>query len=306
MMAKVNKRTILICIGVFFVGLVFMFPLQNLKGLIFQKIFEQSGVLIVAEEIYPVFLGWPGVGLRNANVTLPAGQGSDIGLSSKTVTLRLRLMSSFIPGVSLALDELKGGGDLFIRFGQRGPLLTLGLDSKELNLGQIRIPGLGQSIQGILKSDIDLNYNDRVFSETKGAFRLKGTQIKLPAILVNNPMLGPPFQIPELNAGDLDVKININEGAVTIQSFNLGNKNTDVSGSISGDAKLGSTPSDTQINLTLKITFSSKILENQEYKTFLDFLGAYRTATAGEYAMNWNATINEILNLTKALPSPIR
>lgn len=305
-MAKVNKRTVLICVGVFLLGLIFMFPLQNLKGLIFQKVFEQSGVLIVAEEIYPVFLGWPGVGLKNANVTLPVGEGSDIGLSSKTVTLRLRLMSSLVPGVSLALDELKGGGDLFIRFGQKGPLLNLGLDSKELNLSQIRIPGLGSSIEGVLKSDIDLKYNDQVFSETKGSLRLKGTQIKLPAILVNNPMLGPPFQIPELVAGDLDVKVSIKDGNMAIQSFSLGNKNTDVSGSILGEAKLGTSPSETQINLTLKISFSPKILENQEYKTFLDFLGAYRTGTAGEYAMNWTASINEILNLTKALPSPLR
>jgi hypothetical protein len=93
---------------------------------------------------------------------------------------------------------------------------------------------------------------------------------------------------------------------MTISSFKLGNPKTDLSGSITGDAKLGMTPDQTQINLTLRLIFSQKILGNPEYKTFLDFLGAYRTATAGEYAMNWTASIAEILNLTKALPSPVR
>ncbi|NDC23926.1 MAG: hypothetical protein EB078_03600, partial [Proteobacteria bacterium] len=86
----------------------------------------------------------------------------------------------------------------------------------------------------------------------------------------------------------------------------LGNPQTDLSGSITGDAKLGTSPLDTQVNLTLRLVFSQKILSNQEYKTFLDFLGAYRTSTPGEYAMNWTASLREIVGLTKALPSPVR
>ncbi|MFM8270671.1 MAG: hypothetical protein ACKN9V_10830, partial [Pseudomonadota bacterium] len=166
--------------------------------------------------------------------------------------------------------------------------------------------GLGKSVEGLLSSDVTLKYNDALFSDTTGSVVFKGSGIKTPAILVNNPMLGPPFQIPELDAGDLDVKMKFSDGAMTISSFKLGNQKTDLSGGITGDAKLGLTPEQTQINLTLRLVFSQKILTNPEYKTFLDFLGAYRTASSGEYAMTWNASIAEILNLTKALPIPAR
>ncbi|NBT58701.1 type II secretion system protein GspN [bacterium] len=304
-MAKPTKSTVFLCLVVFFLGFILFFPIQNLKGMVFQKIFQSTGVLIVAEEIHPSFLGWPGIQIHNVNVTLPVGT-DDIELASKMMTARARLSAFFIPSVSLSFSELKGGGDLFLKFGQRGATTLMALESEAFNLGQISIPGLGQSISGKLNADVDLKYNGALFSDTKGAIELKGSGIKTPPILVNNPMLGPPFQIPELEAGDLDVKMKFTDGVMSISSFKLGNPNTDLSGSITGDAKLGLTPEQTQINLTLRLIFSQKILGNPEYKTFLDFLGAYRTATAGEYAMNWTASVSEILNLTKALPTPVR
>ncbi|NBX77325.1 MAG: type II secretion system protein GspN [Proteobacteria bacterium] len=304
-MSKPKKSTLFLCVAVFIFGLIVFFPLQNLKGMIFQQIYQSTGILIVAEEIHPLLLGWPGIQINNVNVTLPAG-GDDIELASKTLNVRARLGSSFIPSASLSFSELKGGGDLFLQFGQRGTVVSAAMESNAFNLAQIKLPGLHQRVEGILNSDISLKYNDALFSDTKGTIEMTGKSIKTPAILVNNPMLGPPFQIPELEAGDLDIKLKFNDGAMTISSFKLGNPKTDLSGSITGDAKLGLTPDQTQINLTLRLIFSQKILSNPEYKTFLDFLGAYRTGTAGEYAMNWNASIAEILNLTKALPTAVK
>lgn len=302
-MAKVQKSTVFICLGVFLAGLLFFFPLQNLKGLIFQKIFEGTGVLIVAEEIHPIFLGWPGIGIKNVNVTLPAG-GSDIELASQSMAFRVRLSSAFIPSVSLAFDELKGGGDLFLLFGQSGAVTRIVAESDKLNLGQIVIPGLGRSLGGLLESDVSLKYNDAIFSETSGRMNLKVGGFKFPATSVNNPMLGPPFQIPELNAGDLDVKLKFQDGVMAISSFKLGTPQTDVSGGISGEMKMGANVFESQINLTLKLVFSPKIQDNPEYKTFLDFLGAYRTARSGEYAMNWNASLQQLMS--NPLPSPLR
>lgn len=304
-MPKPKKSTLFLCVAVFIVGLIYFFPLQNLKGAIFEKIYQSTGILIVAEEIHPLFLGWPGIQINNVNVTLPVGR-DDIELSSKSMSVRARLSSSFTPSASLAFSQLKGGGDLYLQFGQRSKVISIGMESDAFNLGQIKLPGLGQGVQGLLNADVSLNYNDAIFSDTKGSIELKGKGIKTPAILVNNPMLGPPFQIPELDAGDLDVRMKFSDGVMSISSFKLGNPKTDLSGSITGDAKLGLMLEQTQINLTLKLVFSQKILGNPEYKTFLDFLGAYRTATAGEYAMNWTASIGEILNLTRALPTPVR
>jgi type II secretion system protein N len=304
-MARPKSSTVLICLFVFLAGVVFMFPLQNLKGLIFQKIYDNTGVLIVAEEIRPLFFGWPGIEIRNVNVTLPVGD-SDLELASKTMSFRIRLSSFFIPSVSLSFDELSSGGDLFLQFGQSGNTDVAFVESDKFNLGQITIPEINQSIQGFLNSDAYLKIDNSKLSNTKGQIKLKGTNIKLPMILVNNPMLGPPFVIPELEAGDLDVLIKIQDGLVSLNNFKIGNPNTDFSGGITGEARLGESTNDTQLNLTLRFLFSPKIINNQEYRTFLDFVGAYKTVKSGEYAMNWNASLGEILNLTKALPTPVK
>ena len=260
-------------------------------------------MLIVAEEIHPIFFGWPGIGIKNVNVTLPAG-GSDIELASRSMTFRVRLSSAFIPSVSLAFDELKGGGDLFLLFGQSGAVTRIVAESDKLNLGQIVIPGLGRSLGGLLESDVSLKYNDAIFSETSGRMNLAVANFKFPATSVNNPMLGPPFQIPELNAGNLDVKLKFQDGVISVSSFKLGTPQTDVSGGISGEIKMGANIFESQINLTLKLVFSPKIQDNPEYKTFLDFLGAYRTSKSGEYAMNWNASLQQLMS--NPLPSPLR
>lgn len=304
-MAKPTKTTVLVCVLVFFSGLVFFFPLQNLKGLIFKKIVETTGVLIVAEEIRPIFFGWPGIEIKNVNVTLPTGQG-DIELSSKSMTFRLRFSSFFIPSVSLSFEELKGGGDLFLKVGQRGEVNVAQLESEHLNLAQVTIPGINRSIQGVLESDGWIKFDTLHLPNTKGHLSLKGKNIKLPMIVVNNPMLGPPFIIPELDAGDLDVSIKVQEGVVSLSNFKIGSPSTDLSGAVTGEVKLGETSNDTHLNITLRFLFGPKIHSNQEYSAFLGLLSNYKTATAGEYALNWNASLGEILNLTKALPNPVK
>jgi type II secretion system protein N len=303
-MAKPKKMTVLICLLVFFGGVIFFFPLQNLKGLIFQKIFEKTGVLIVAEEIHPLFLGWPGIQIKNVNVTLPAGE-DDIELSSKSMSFRLRFTWFFIPSVSLSFDELKGGGDLYLKFGERGAVSAITVEAEEFKLGQIKLPGLRQTIQGTINSDIRLNYQETPFSESKGSLRIQGKGVKFPPILVNNPMLGPPFQIPELEAGDLDVQLKIQDGGVVFQSFKIGSPTTDLSGSLSGEVKLGEQAMDSQVNLTLRFVFTPKIMANPEYEYFLGFIKSYGTEKPGEYALNWNASLREITSGIKALPSKV-
>src|SRR5437899_1786864 len=50
--------TIFICIGLFLFFLLICFPYQNLKGYIFGRIFKETGITVVADDIYPSFFGW--------------------------------------------------------------------------------------------------------------------------------------------------------------------------------------------------------------------------------------------------------
>lgn len=304
-MELTKKKIVLLCVFVFFSGFVLFFPLQNFKGILFKSIFEQTGIIIVAEEIQPIFLGWPGVRLKRANVSIPLG-ASDFELSSKTLDIRFRLTSSLVPSASLYFDELSGGGSLFLRAGTRGDRLLVALKSRDLSLAGIPVPGIDQSLGGVIQSDVSIKYDDARFSETEGSVFVQGKNFKTPPILVNNPLLGPPFQIPELEMGPINIDMEIKNGAWTVKKFELGNNSSDLKAVITASAKLGNTPMETQLNLVLKLTFSEKIFANPEYKTFLDFLGAYQGSSAGEYGLGWNATIQEIANLTKALPSPVK
>lgn len=292
-----------ICFGVFLFGFVSLFPFQTLKGPLLKSVSEQSGVLILAEDLQPLFLGWPGMRLKKVSASIPAGIDS-FDIESEALDLRFRLASLFVPSVSLFFDRLSAGGSLFLQGGTRGDTLYLKVRSQDLNLFGLAIPGLSGRLGGLFDSDISLKYNDSLFSQTTGTINLKGKKFIFPATLINNPMLGLPFQIPELGMDPIHIDISVANGVAKIKSFLLGSGTSDLKAELSGDVQLGMTPVDTQINLTLKLNFAEKISQNQEYKTFLDFLKAYQLTKQGEYGMAWKGRLGDIMSLP--LPSPLK
>jgi len=106
--------------------------------------------------------------------------------------------------------------------------------------------------------------------------------------------------------GPINLDLSIKNGAATLNSFQFGDGESDLKATFTGNSQLGVNPLDTQLNLTVKLVFSPRIFKNPEYKTFLDFLGAYQGAKPGEYGLAWNAKIQEIMNLSKALPTPVK
>ena len=72
----------------FLIMVFIFFPVNNLKGYIFERVYSQSGILLVPESIYFTLFGLPGVGMKNVGVTLPLGD-QELDLWSRKVTLQI-------------------------------------------------------------------------------------------------------------------------------------------------------------------------------------------------------------------------
>lgn len=305
-MKKPKLSTVLTILSLFFVFFLFTFPFENLKGYIFSKIYSQTNILIVADEISPSFLGWPGIGIKNVNVSIPIAD-SELELASEKLTFKVGLLGLFppIPSASMNLKKLKRGGDLYIDFGQGSNKLFIYLDADKVNLEQLIFGNLAEPIQGLISSDTKLTIDQADLSKSLGKLNLKGENLKTPPYMAEG-MPGLSFLIPGMKIGKLDGQISIKGGVVDLSNFKFGDQSSDLSGSFTGDIKLAQDIHRSSINLTLRLQLSSKILQDPQAKTFTSFLEGYQTTTPGSYAMRWNAMIAELTGLSvKVLPDKV-
>lgn len=305
-MKKPQLSTIAICIGLFFIFLALAFPFQNLKGYIFGKIYSATRILIVAEDIYPSFFGWPGIGIKNVNISLPVGD-DEMEFSSEKLTFRVRLAGLLppVPGISMNMTELKKGGDLFIKLAQPSSGIYATIAASQVNLEQVRIPHIQEIFEGIVDADADLHVNTEDLSKTTGYFEMKADKLKTPNYMVEIP--GMPFLVPGMLIGPMEVRMNIKNGVVEIPTFKFGKQDSDLSGSLSGEVRLGKDYLKTFLNITIRLAISNRILENPQNVTFLNFLSSLKTDVPGQYAMKWSASIQEMMNNPlKAVPEPAK
>lgn len=305
-MKKPRASTIITVICLFFFFLLFAFPFENLKGYIFSKIYAQTNILLVADEIHPSFLGWPGIGIKNVNVSIPVGD-SELELASEKLTFKVGLLGLFppIPSASMNLKNLKKGGNLYIDFGQGGNKLLVLLEADKVNLEQLGFTGLAEPIRGLISSDSKVTIDQADLSKSTGKVELNGENLKTPAHMVEG-MPGLSFLIPGMQIGKLEGLVQIKNGVVEFTKFKIGDTGSDLSGSISGEMRLAQDLNRSNLNLTLRLQLSSKILQDPQSKTFVSFLEGYQNGAPGVYAMRWNATMAELTGLTiKVLPDKV-
>lgn len=305
-MKKPKLSTIAICVGLFLIFFALAFPFQNLKGKAFEYILKNTGILIVAEDLRPTLLGWPGISVKNVNISLPVA-GDEMEFASEKLVFRARLAGLFppVPGISMNMTNLKQGGDLFIKVGQPSSGIYAYIDASQVNLEQIRIPHVQEIFEGIVDAEADLHINTEELSKTAGDFEMSAEKLKTPNYMVEIP--GMPFLIPGMLIGPMEIKTNIKNGIVEISTFKFGKQDSDLSGSLTGEVRLGKDYLKTFLNLTLRLAISSRILENPQNVTFLNFLSSLKTDVPGQYAMKWSASIQEMMsNPLKAVPEPAK
>ena len=300
-----SVKTVLLCIALFLFFLMLRFPYQNFRGYLFGKIYANTKILIVAEDIYPSFFGWPGVGIKQVDVTLPLGK-SELDLSADKVIARVGLAGLFppVPSFSLAMRDLKKGGDLDVKFSQSGSLIDASIEADEVELEQLKFSALAQAIVGQLDADGELQMNLSDLSKASGDIELDVRKLKLPSF--NIPMsVNYSFVIPSMNVGVMKAKIKIRNGVAEINSLQLGGPGSDLQGSITGDVKLGKTLMSSVANVILRLQFSDAIKNSSQAVTMLSSLNTFKNAKTGAYAIKCSRSFQEAaacLILPEAVP----
>jgi len=275
-------KTVVLCLGLFLFFLMIRFPYQNFRGYVFGKIFEATRILIVAEDIYPSFFGWPGVGIHKVDLTIPLG-GSELDLSAEKVIARVGPAGLFPPRpfVSLSMYDLKKGGDLYLGFSQNGNQVSASVEASDVELEQLKFSALAQQVVGKLDADSDLDIDMNDLAKTKGKIALNIERLKLPVF--NMAMYG--FIIPSIKIGTMTSKIRIQNGLAEFQDFKIGGKDSDIQGSITGDIRLGRDLLSSAANVVIRLQLSEALLKNPQAETLVSFLKTFRNEKTGAYAI---------------------
>ncbi len=299
-MPRPKAITILICFALFVFFVFMTFPFQNLRGYIFGKIYQNTRILIVAEDLYPTIFGWPGIGIRNVNVTLPIGNG-EMDLASEKLIFRVGPGGIFppVPAIIMSMKGLKKGGDLYLKFSQTRTHMSGTVQADDVEMKQLAFSGLSEPIPGKLNIDTDFVVDSTDISKSTGSAKLDVSKLKVPAQNIQG------FLLPALAVGDIKGKITMKNGIAEITSFTFGSKDADLKGSISGDMRLGQNMLSSFLNLTVKIQLSEAYRNNPQAATFVSLLESYKTS-ATEYGMKWSATLQDMTtNIVAAIPQKL-
>lgn len=289
--------TVAICIGLFFFFVVILFPFQYLKGYLFTQIYQNSRILINAEEIYLSLFGWPGVGMKNVDVTIPMGSG-ELDLSAQKVIFRVGIGSLFppAPSISLGLTGLKEGGDLWVKVTRAGAVVKGSIQAEKVVLKQLKFSDLPQPVEGTASIDGDFYFDETALNKSTIDMSVDMDGFKFPALNLQG-MLFPAF-----NLGKVIAEIKTRNGNFEITKSQLGDLKGDFQGKLIGELRLAQMLSQCFLNLTLKIQLSEKYRNDPNNATITSFLGGYQMAP-GDYALKWASTIGGMQsNLFNALP----
>ncbi len=288
-MTRPNTSTVLICIGLFFVFVLLKFPFRNLKGYLFNKIYSQTRILLVAEDIYPSLLGWPGVGITNVDVILPVAN-QELELYCKKLIFRVGIGGLFppIPSISLTLRSLKKGGDLFLRYRNKKTITDVLVDASNINLDQLMSGWLSQPLNGTISGVATLSIDQANFSQSMGDIDLHAEKLKLPTQNLQG------FILPELNIGSLWAKMIMKNGVVEFSNLQIGDRSSDLSGSVNGEIRLGSEPTSSQLNITLRFQLSERYRKLAEVQSLISFLEGSFKSSRGGYAMRWSSRLADM------------
>lgn len=300
-MERPKASSVAIGIVLFLFFVLITFPFGNLRGVIFGKIYKATGVTLVADEIYPSFFGWPGIGIKNADVTFPLADG-ELELSCKKLIVRVGVGSLFppAPSISMKLVGLKKGGDLYVKFSQAKDQINTRFDADSVNLHQFTVPGLPEPFSGILSASGSIHFDSEDPAKSNGKISLDAEKFRVPA----QNMQG--FIFPAMSIGSVKGLLNIRNGIAEITKLELGTKDSDLGGNASGEIRLAKNFLSTFLNITLRLTLSNRYRQNPQSETLVSLLNTFKTAKAGEYAMRWNITLMDMrTNPLSAIPQAV-
>jgi len=300
-MKRPKITTVLICFGLFLFFLILRFPFQNLRGFVFGKIYKETGIQVAAADLYLSIFGWPGVGMRNVDVSIPVGR-DELDVSAEKLVARVGLGGLIPPRPSVSVNArgLKKGGDVWVKVTPGKTNTSASFDAEAVNLEQFAFAGPNQLIRGKLQGDGSFFFDASDLAKSSGNAEFSIEKLKTPAQNLQG------IVIPDVDFGTLKSKINIKNGVVEISSFQMGDAKSDIQGSIAGEVRLGKDIARSFLNITLKLQLSPQFMANPNSETIVSVLNSIDNSKPGTYAMKWSTSIEGITsNLWNALPKKV-
>jgi type II secretion system protein N len=259
----------------------------------------------MAEDMSLTVLGWPGLQLKNVEVTLPPQfLGDEVDLAAKWMVIRVGIGGILPPSLSysMSLSSLKKGGDLYVKVSRaqmKNQMLVsanINISADDVNLEQLPL-GPGETITGKLNTNSSIALDMSDLSKTQGDLDLNIQALKTPAQNLQGII------IPTINWGVLKTKISIRNAVADIRNFQIGSTGSDVQGSIAGEIRLGRDFMASFLSISsFKLAFSPAFVKNPNSDTIISMLDSIDKRSPGTYSMKWNKAVaaiaeNALINL---------
>lgn len=298
-MKRPSIKTILICLALFIFFVIWRFPYRNLRGYVFEQVYKNSGVRLDSHDFYPVFLGWPGIRFSKATVSLPVGRAQTIDFTCDRLTARGGLAGILppLPSVSMYIEGLSKGGDIYAKVSPSKSQTSGTASLTAVKLDQFVLPWFPEPLAGIVNAGGTFYFPNDDFSKSNLQLTLASDTLVIPGQNLQGIIL------PRVEFKKVDGRIVTKDGAIQIEKFQFGTPDSDLRGSLSGNLKMGPTFGKSFLNLTMRLTLSEKYKNDPNSVTLVSFLNTFQTGNPGEYALKWNAVLDEMQrNLLLALP----
>lgn len=200
------------------------------------------------------------LGIAASDVTYtkrPVGENEEpASLSLDELTVKPALLSALFGTRAADFSAEAGGGGLAGSFSQRGAAMELDAELDSLDLAEIGVGGyLGVPLTGRATGTVELSLPEKA-EESTGKIKLKiaGVTFGDGKAKVKIPGMRDGFTIEKLNAGELEIDIDIAQGTATINRFAA--DGADVVIDVGGTVRLATPTGRSRLRLGIELKFS--------------------------------------------------
>lgn len=279
---NIVKKFILPGIGysaLFFVAFLFFayltFPYDRVRDYIVQEVENPkgrggarspSGYRLSIVSLSPSF--FTGVEMTGVNIEkVPEADGElPVGMTFEEVNARVSVISALMGEVGLTFDTDVAGGHIEgeTEVSDTETMLRVTLEGVQLRRAGLIRAELGLPVQGAVSGDIDMTLNDER-ENTHGHVQLAMSGLKIGdgrAKLKIRGLPGDGVTIAQINAGQVDFRMNVEEGVGTVEQLRGRGEHLNLDGG--GAIQVSRIIKNSVLDLLLRVEFEDAYAESSE------------------------------------------
>ncbi len=259
----------------FFFFAYLTFPYDRVRDYIVQEVENPrgrngnrtpSGYRLSIVSLSPSF--FTGVELTGVSIEkVPEAEGElPVGMTFEEVNARVSLLSAIAGDVGLTFDTDVAGGHIEgeTEVSETETMVRVNLDGVQLRRAGLIRAELGLPVVGAVSGDIDLTLNDER-ENTNGTVQLAISDLKIGdgrAKLKVRGLPGDGVTIAQINAGQVDFRMNVVEGVGTIEQLRGRGEHINLDGE--GAVQISRVVRNSVLDLLLRVEFEDAYAESSE------------------------------------------